>query len=241
VGSYFAATRHPWSCLLFVLPLLAAYELGVVLLAPHQPESLRNGADMWLRWGLAHIGLRQPLWPPGILTALLLVWAWAKRKDRPPEWLGTWMGMVVESTAFALCLWGVGRGLRPLLDGLGLPLAAPASPEPAAAQTVCFLGAGLYEEALFRLVLFSGLCWVFLQGEVGATGAKLLAAAASALLFAAAHNVGPQGEHFEGSVFLFRTLAGLYFVGLYQLRGFGVAVGAHAGYDVLVGVVVPCV
>ena len=29
---YFASTRHPWPCLLFVLPLLVAYEAGVLML-----------------------------------------------------------------------------------------------------------------------------------------------------------------------------------------------------------------
>jgi membrane protease YdiL (CAAX protease family) len=67
-------------------------------------------------------------------------------------------------------------------------------------------------------------------------GASLLAAAASALIFSSAHHIGPHGENFDGYVFLFRTLAGLYFAILYQLRGFGIAVGAHACYDVLVGV-----
>jgi hypothetical protein len=60
----------------------------------------------------------------------------------------------------------------------------------------------------------------------------------SALVFAGAHHIGPYGEPFEGYVFLFRTLAGLYFALLYQLRGFAVAVGAHACYDVLVGVLI---
>ena len=45
-------------------------------------------------------------------------------------------------------------------------------------------------------------------------------------------------EVFDAYVFLFRTLAGVYFAVLFQLRGFGIAVGAHACYDVLVGVVV---
>ena len=44
-------------------------------------------------------------------------------------------------------------------------------------------------------------------------------AAASAALFAAAHHVGPFGEAFDGYVFLFRSLAGLYFALLYQFRG----------------------
>jgi hypothetical protein len=36
-------------------------------------------------------------------------------------------------------------------------------------------------------------------------------------------------------VFLFRTMAGVYFALLFQFRGFAVAAGAHACYDVLVG------
>ena len=37
-GEYLAATRHPWACVLFVLPLLAAYEAGVLALGTGQPE-----------------------------------------------------------------------------------------------------------------------------------------------------------------------------------------------------------
>jgi hypothetical protein len=55
-------------------------------------------------------------------------------------------------------------------------------------------------------------------------------------LFAAAHNLGPHGEPFHAHVFMFRTAAGLFFAWLYCVRGFGIAVGAHAGYDVMVGI-----
>jgi len=55
-----------------------------------------------------------------------------------------------------------------------------------------------------------------------------------------AHHLGAHGEPFNGSFFAFRTAAGLYFAALYRLRGFGVAVGAHACYDVLVGLLLEC-
>ena len=48
---YLPATRHPWPCLLFVLPLLIAYEACVVLFGGTHPEALRNGADNWVRGG----------------------------------------------------------------------------------------------------------------------------------------------------------------------------------------------
>jgi membrane protease YdiL (CAAX protease family) len=57
----------------------------------------------------------------------------------------------------------------------------------------------------------------------------------SALAFSAAHHVGPCGETLVNRVFVFRALAGLFFGLLYLTRGFGIAVGAHACYDVIVG------
>ena len=98
-----------------------------------------------------------------------------------------------------------------------------------------YVGAGIYEEAMFRLVLFSVLAWMFRRMELASLIAFALAAIGSATLFATAHHLGPQGEPYRNYHFLFRLVAGLYFVALFQYRGFGIAVGAHAGYDVLVG------
>ena len=71
--------------------------------------------------------------------------------------------------------------------------------------------------------------------QVPGRTAVALAALTAAVLFAVAHHVGAHGEPVDGFNFLFRVLAGLYFTALYQYRGFGIAVGAHACYDVLVG------
>ena len=79
-GGYLAATRHPWPCLLFLLPLLAAYEAGVYWLGGTQPEALRNGADTWLHWGLEAFGLSQLYWPPVLIALVFLVWSWKRRE-----------------------------------------------------------------------------------------------------------------------------------------------------------------
>jgi hypothetical protein len=232
--AYLNATRHPWACVVFVLPLLFAYEAAVLFMGD-QPELLRNGADVWLRWALATLGLRHLLWAPALLLFVLLIWSVRKRDNRPHDYVGVWIGMTTESVAFALTLW-VGCHLTfPLLHRLGVPMTTTGQPEPAVQQLLCFVGAGIYEEALFRLLLFSGLRWLLLRNEIPWPGPGFLAAVVSALLFSAAHNIGPYGESFQPFVFAFRAGAGLYFVLLYQLRGFGIAVGAHAAYDVLVG------
>lgn len=234
---YWEATRHPWACVLFVLPLLVLYEVGLFLCGPTAPEHLRNGADVWLRLGLAAAGVSPLYGAPLFLLLALLGWALIYRGPAPRDWFGAWAGMLVESALFAACLYGLSVGLWPLLHVLpAVSLEHASTTEPALQYIVRYLGAGIYEETVFRLLLFSGL-FAFLNClALPERWALVLAAVASALLFAAAHNLGPHGEPFHPYIFLFRTIAGLFFAWLFCVRGFGIAVGAHTGYDVLVGV-----
>ncbi len=235
---YLPATRHPWACLLFVLPLLIAYEGGVLYFGGSDPNALRNGADAWLRWGLERYGLGQAWAAPVLVVAVLLVRSWANWSDRPREPLAVGFGMVLESVVFAVGLWAVARNFEPLMRQVGLPVTNVSFQTPAAGQVVTYVGAGIYEEVLFRLGLFSVVCFLLRTLAVPTVAAVFLAGVGAALTFAAAHHVGPNGEEMNAVKFLFRTVAGLYFTALYVVRGFGVAVGAHAGYDVLVGVAV---
>jgi Type II CAAX prenyl endopeptidase Rce1-like len=249
--NYWSATKHPWACVLFVLPLLATYEIGLYVLGPTAFADLRNGADVWLRSALSEVGISPIYGAPCLLLFILLVWGFLYRDGRSSDGLGVWVGMTIESAAYALLLLGLSQGLwLALLRAdylLGQPshriamlqLASPQAPESIWGQFVSYLGAGIYEETLFRLVLFAGLvrlfAWSKPRTSLFAVG---LAAFASALLFAAAHHIGPSGEPFNAYVLAFRTFAGLYFAWVFCVRGFGIAVGAHAGYDVLVGLVV---
>ena len=69
---------------------------------------------------------------------------------------------------------------------------------------------------------------------IGRVPAGFMAAIAGALLFSAFHYIGPLGEPLKLESFVFRTLAGLAFSGLYLTRGFGITAWTHALYDVAV-------
>src|SRR4051812_42597889 len=98
-AAYLRATRHPYPCLLFVLPLLAGYEASVLWLGGQQPETLRNGADNWLRWGLAAVGARHALLPPVAIVLVFIVWSWLRQEDRPGDLVNVFSGMALESVA----------------------------------------------------------------------------------------------------------------------------------------------
>ena len=235
-GSYLAATRHPWPSVVFVGPLLLAYEAGVLWLERGQTDSVRAGVDQWIRLALRAARLPWGWLPPTMLLLALAGWAWRRRGDRPKDQIGVLSGMVLESVAYALGLWLLSRALGPLLEHAGVALSAAAATDAPWARVLPYLGAGLYEETLFRLALFSTMLGLLRALDTPPWVATMLAALGSATLFAAAHHVGPTGQPYANFLFLFRMLAGLYFAALFQLRGYGIVVGTHACYNIMISV-----
>lgn len=237
--SYWSATRHPAPCLFFVVPLLVIYEYGVVSVGGAQSFAVRNGADVWLRSMLASAGLRLPWLAPLLIFFVLFIWAYRRRRDPPDDVPSTLIGMSLESIAYGLAFWGLSRMFGPMLESLGIRLATPGLGGNAAtplSQTVTFIGAGVYEEVIFRLACFSGGMVLLSFAGLPRFLAIGLAALGSAFAFAAVHHLGANGEQINSYVFSFRLLAGMVFTGLFLGRGFGITVGAHAIYDILVGV-----
>src|SRR5262249_29719274 len=98
-----------------------------------------------------------------------------------------------------------------------------------------YIGAGVYEETLFRLILVPILFGCLRILQMPQTLSSTLAVTSSALLFALAHHAGCPGEAFTWFAFVFRWMAGVFFAWVFILRGFGIAVGTHAVYDILAG------
>ncbi len=97
-----------------------------------------------------------------------------------------------------------------------------------------YLGAGVYEELLFRLMLVPPLA-VFTTHLVNRPGLRIAAVVIlTSLLFSAAHYVGPHGEAMDAFTFVFRFSAGAIFALLFVYRGFGIAAGTHALYDIFI-------
>lgn len=233
-GGYWAETRQPLVCLVFLAPLLVIYEWGVLTMGGSQPELIRNGADYWMRSWLSQLGLTQTFLLPALIVGTLLLWHLVLK--HPWKFSGeTLLGMLAESLLFAFCLIILGQLQDLAFQHLPEDLMLFIEHE-SASRVVSFVGAGVYEEVMFRLLLLP-LCYLLFRGmllEVRASA--LLAILSTSLIFSLAHYVGASGDQFSLFSFTFRTVAGLFFAGLFFLRGFGITVGAHATYDVIVGV-----
>ena len=235
VGSYWASSRSHRYSLLFALPLLLLYEM-LEAVAPVRSGGgvVRNGADVMLT-GLFTwlIGPRGPLVFMALVIGVSLVLI---RRDRSggPLKLSTFVAMFGEALVLALVFGTVvGQATAQLLGPLR-SLAANGLGDSSLARLTLSLGAGLYEELLFRVVLVAALANGFrLLGFSRMLGGGL-AVVIGALIFSAFHYIGPLGDPFRLDSFVFRAIAGLGFSALYLTRGFGITAWTHALYDVFV-------
>lgn len=96
------------------------------------------------------------------------------------------------------------------------------------------LGAGLYEELFFRVILVSFLFYVFSKIFEGKTSSYFFSVVVAALIFSGVHYIGEFGDIWSLTSFLFRFMFGLGLNLIYVKRGFGCAAWTHALYDIIV-------
>jgi hypothetical protein len=236
--TYWQASRAPRYSLLFALPLLIFYEV-LAALAPAGPRgmSVRNGADVILQSVFVWLA---GAWGPRLFMLCLIgvgAWLiardWRANRNLSPAVVG---GMLLESVCLALVFGIVVGSLTAALLGVPPPpmlVAFGTQQLPRSTMLMLSLGAGIYEELLFRVVIVGLLAW----GAKKLLGwrplvAGIAATVLGALIFSAFHYIGPFADRFEVYSFVFRTIAGLFFSGLYLLRGFGITAWTHALYDV---------
>lgn len=232
--NYWAQSRRPLASLLFILPFLAVYEFGVLSLGP---MAVRNGVDVWLRNLLDWVGFGQYFLLPLLTIGILLAWQYTSREPWRVS-RGVLCGMAMESLMLAMCLRLI-LHMQDIVTQTFSPEVVVASVSGNLSATfgnlVMFLGAGIYEELLFRLIFLTAAIWTLRQFGMKSKPSVVSAVLLTSLLFSAAHYIGPQGESLLLFSFTFRFIAGVFFCVLFVYRGFGIAAGTHAAYDIVVG------
>jgi membrane protease YdiL (CAAX protease family) len=112
-----------------------------------------------------------------------------------------------------------------------LDLAGGREAQPWLAAIMSCIGAGIFEELLFRLLMVGGTLFVLrvaLKEE--SPGAMIAVVLIAAAIFSGAH-VLDHPEQFVWDLFFFRAAAGIYLGFVFFYRGFGVATGVHIVFN----------
>ncbi len=212
---------------MFLLPLIIAYEVGLIVLAPPvQGEADRVIAYHLMEMFFSLFGATGVLLP-GLLIIVILLATHVVSREPWRVRASTLLGMLGESLVWTMPLFVLNRTIR-YAGTTGTFIDWRES-------LVIGTGAGVYEELVFRLVLVTVLV-IILEDVLHFKKIHSLVAAViiAAVLFAAHHHVPLGTEAYAFVPFLFRTLAGIYLGGLFLLRGYGVTAGCHAFYNVIV-------
>jgi len=255
---YFARTCRPVYALVFLLPFILLYEILVLVVNPqllNEPvNNVRGGvvAFVWIQNFLHYVGLdAKNAWlcaPLVIIVTLLTLQLTSRQK-----WKILWPDLLIMACECIIIS-------APLII-LALILNRPGRPP----QVACLLaatefnhhsfmmdiitgiGAGIYEELIFRLVLI-GLLMLFFETILGVkrTKAIFISVAISAVLFSLHHHFVflngrfARAELLTMAPFIFRTIAGVYFASVFAIRGFGIVAGAHIFYDIIATILNAC-
>ncbi|MBC8481677.1 MAG: CPBP family intramembrane metalloprotease [Planctomycetes bacterium] len=274
--SYLERTSRPVYAIIFLLPFMLFYELGVVFIKSDvlSQSAVLVDAFVWLQKGLGYLGFRDKMaWlaPPVVALAILAAQQITSRK----KW-GIWLHdlwiMAIECVWWAIPLIIFSLLLNSSTNQSQADLqhfdqknisissqavdycsAVNAQPQDIQGQEhiakkdsslfasiITGIGAGIYEELVFRLILIC-LLMIFLQNflRFDRSASIIMAILISAALFSAHHHIDfltgqvNSNDPFSVIKFIFRTFAGIYFAILFSVRGFGVTAGTHAFYDIL--------
>lgn len=245
---YLRDSRSLLNCIVLVLPLFVVYQLGVLTTG-----GVQNGADFVTTTLLVDVfggnTIYYVLFNLVVLAGLVGFVFVLRKTDRFHPRL--YWAVILESTLYGILL---GFVVSTVLTKIGItPSAASAAPSMGPLDNfVLSLGAGIYEELVFRLILLGGSVWLGRWIWLRFKGApaegdkaprlKLVenialvggAVIVTSLLFSGIHYVGSMADPLTLHSFSYRFLAGVFFAGLYYSRGFAVAVYTHAIYDVIV-------
>lgn len=223
LSGYFRRSELPLHSLVFLLPLMALFEIGARF---HPADPI---AFHLLQVFFSQLGAEGRFLPALLLVGILLSWHVARRDTWKVKTPTLW-GMALESWALSLPLFALGVAFSRW--HIHVPLAGK-NGDQWRIDTVLSIGAGIYEELVFRLMLMTALMVLLADIlKMKRATASLLMVLISAILFSLYHYLGP--EPFQWRSFVFRTVAGIYFAGIFLTRGFGITAGCHIAYDILI-------
>jgi len=224
---YLRESRDFATGFLFILPLLVGYEVGLMLLR----SNVINWAHGIIRLVLLAFGPAEPALFAGLVACLVVLAL--RRVERLRVDAELYGLMLVESLVYACAMALVCTVVARRLMLMG----APPCERGLARDVVLSVGAGVYEEVLFRVVLLGAIYYALKSWAGMKPGlAAFLSIVASSLTFAACHHLGPYGDPLEASRLAYRFGMGVLFAGIYIYRGLGIVVYTHALYDIFVTV-----
>ena len=224
---YFQRSKSLANSFLFILPLLVLYEIGIAT----QGSGIKNTADVIIKTPLLLFGRNGSLIFNLLVIAFLFVSVfYIEKKYRFSSLI--FIPMLMEGAVYALFIgYGLGLVVYKILFPFTLAILFSTN---LWTGIVLSIGAGVYEEIVFRLLLITALYFILANLlKINKPFSAIISILLGALIFTAMHYIGTLKDSFTYASFTFRLLSGIVLSAIFLFRGLGIVVYTHAIYDVL--------
>jgi hypothetical protein len=228
IQDYLQKSKSPFYSFIITLPIFLLYELGLLLMRGTEFSYIKNGADVLIEDMIATLGFDIFYISSSIFLLAFFIIAYYQKKnyDSFTIYKSYLSIMLFESFVYALLLFL-------LLGNMSLYL-MDISVEDIKFNIILSLGAGIYEELIFRVfsifILYKFISFIFKSMRHFST--QFSALLLSSILFSLFHFMGT--ESFSQEAFTIRFIAGILLGILYINRGFGITAITHSFYDIFV-------
>lgn len=237
VKTYLEGTHNLLYSFLVSLPLFLLYEILIIISQPSADAIVRISVDVWIKSLFTFLGVNAVSFSLLLVIIVGIFIIYRERERLKTIRLSYFPILILEATVYAIVVALISQTLVSWV--VNIAASDPISSLSMTQKIALSLGAGLYEELFFRVILVTLFIVIFTKlldkKWAGITASVIIAA----LLFSAVHYIGSMGDPFTMSSFLYRFLFGLILNGIYVWRGFGVAAWTHAIYDIMVIVFMP--
>lgn len=227
---YLNSTKNLANSFIFILPLLVIYEIGIAL----HGANIKNTADVVIERFFGLLGKNGSLIFNLLVIILLFISLFYIEKNtffNPLTVITVFILMFIESIAYAIF---IGVGISSLVYKILFPYVLAIIGIEKSMYIILSAGAGVYEEILFRFILISFLCIIFITLlKMNKYIGKTISVIIGSLIFAILHYIGNFSDNFTYTNFTFRLLSGIILSVIFIMRGLGVAVYTHAIYDLI--------
>jgi membrane protease YdiL (CAAX protease family) len=228
IQDYFQKSKSPFYSFVITLPIFLIYELGLFLMRDTEFSYIKNGADVLIEEAISTLGFDIFYISSSLFLLVFFIVAYYQKRnyDSFKIYKSYLFLMLFESLIYASLLLF-------FLGSMGLYL-MDISVENVQFNLILSLGAGIYEELIFRvfsLFIFYRLV-KFIFKSMNHFSAQFFALFLSSILFSLFHFIG--AESFTQDAFTIRFIAGILLGLLYINRGFGITAITHSFYDIFV-------
>ena len=225
ISDYYSKSKSLFYSLIITFPLFILYEIGIFYMFQANVPFSKNGADVLIERFINMLGLNGYYAASSIIFIVFFLILLIQRKNFKTFNISLKyiLVMIMESLLYALLLVLVLQNIY-LFQGDNIN---------SLNNFILSIGAGLYEELIFRFflifILSKSFIFIFKMKEFSSL---LLSVIASSVLFSMFHYLGE--ETFTPYSFTLRFIAGIYLSSIYINRGFGIVALTHAFYDLFV-------